>query len=100
MLTTNVFRRPDWRTTLNRAVRQSAAIASMLAEMGEALGIDRVTLVECSGHSTTGHDWQRLPATPDEQAVDLSDLLKVVRPHTLDGAPVVIEEHRAERFPG
>jgi formate hydrogenlyase transcriptional activator len=110
MLTTNVFRRPDWRTTLNRAVRQcaasfdagddqaaSAAIASMLAEMGEALGIDRVTLVDCSAHSTTGHDWQR---SPDERAVDLSDLLKVVRPHTLDGAPVVIEEHRAERFPG
>ena len=78
MPNTNVFRRADWRTTLNRAVRQcassleaaddqaaSAAIASMLAEMGETLGIDCVTLVECSGHSTTGHDWQRSPAAPE-----------------------------------
>jgi len=113
MPNTNVFRRPDWRTTLNRAVRQcassleaaddqaaSAAIASMLAEMGETLGIDCVTLLECSGHSTTGHDWQRSPAAPDEPAVGLSMLLKVLRPHTLDDAPVVIDEHHAERFPG
>jgi formate hydrogenlyase transcriptional activator len=112
MPNTNVFRRADWRTTLNRAVRQCAgsldvaddqasseAIESMLAEMGETLGIDCVTLLECLGHSTTGYDWRRSPA-PDEQAGDLSVLLKVIRPHTLDCAPVVIDEHHAERFPG
>jgi formate hydrogenlyase transcriptional activator len=113
MSNTNVFRRPDWRTTLNRAVRQcaasldaaddqaaSAAIASMLAEMGETLGIDCVTLVECWGHSTTGHDWKRSPATPDGQAIDVSVLLNVIRPHAVDCAPVVIDEQHAERFPG
>jgi len=113
MPNTNLFRRADWRTTLNRAVRQCAgsldvaddpasseAIESMLAEMGETLGIDCVTLIECLGHSTAGHDWRRSPATPDEHASELSVLLKVIRPHTLDCAPVVIDERHAERFPG
>ncbi len=109
----NVFRRPDWRTMLNRAVRQcagsldtpddraaSTAVTTMLAEMGEALGVDCATQLEYSEHATTGHDWRRSPARPGEQAVELSVLLKVIRPLTVDRAPIVVDEHHADRLPG
>ena len=112
MPNTNVFRRPiGERRSIERSDsarvprcgrRPGAveAIESMLAEMGETLGIDCVTLLECLGHSTTGHDWRRSPARPMNQAVDLSVLLKVIRPHMLDCAPVVIDEHHAGALPG
>jgi len=113
---TEVVHSSDWRTAMNRSVRQcvssldllaggaaTTAVKKMLCEIGQALTVDCAALIQFSEHGRTiaGYDWHR-PAHSGQPARDLSTLLGVFHQLQAERAPIVIGENRADaaRMPG
>jgi transcriptional regulator with GAF, ATPase, and Fis domain len=116
MPSTAVVDSSDWRTTMNRAVRQcvssldllvggaaTTAVTIMLREIAEALTVDCASLIEFSeyGRASAGYDWYR-PISAGQPAQGISALLGVIPQLEVERAPIIIGENddQVARVPG
>jgi formate hydrogenlyase transcriptional activator len=116
MPNTEIRCRDDWRRALNRAVRQcassfdglddhavSVALTTMLAEVGDTLGVDCAAFVELLPETQDNrcHDWVR-PDASSQPPVPASTLVSLVHGIRVERALIVLRDYGADcsRVPG